>query len=190
MTHIRQALRKFTKDQTGSYAVEGVIILPLLIWSVMASVVFVDAFRMQTLNLRATYVVSDAVSRLWDPVTDDYFVGLAHLHGMQVNFAYQTHLRMSVVQWSEDEDEYKLRWSQTTTPGTYDHLDQAMVDSRETNVPDLADGDSLVLVETWMDYEPPFAVGLPAMTFGNHIFVSPRYTPQIGYEASDGEPTT
>lgn len=181
MTWITKVFRKFAKSETGSYAIEGVLILPMVIWAVMASVVFVDAFRMQTLNLRATYVISDAVSRMWDPVTNDYFEGLWNLHGLQVNYDHQTEMRMSVIQWSESQQEYVMRWSQTTDATRYPYLDQAAVDARQDTIPNLADGDSLVLVETWMDYEPVFSVGLPDMVFSNYIFVSPRYAPQIDY---------
>lgn len=183
MIRLMNSIRKFARAESGSYVIEGVVILPLLIWAVMAVVVFVDAFRMQTLNLRSTYVIADAVSRLWDPVTDDYFEGLWNLHGLQVGFAHPTELRMSVVQWSEDDDEYVLRWSETTDETSYPALDQDDVDDREVVIPELADGDTLVLVETWMGYTPLFSVGLPEMVFNNYIFVSPRFTPQITYES-------
>lgn len=184
MTRISRKLRRFAGDQSGSYAIEGILILPLLMWAVMASVVFVDAYRMQAMNLRATYVISDAVSRMWDPVTDDYFEGLWRLHGLQVNYAHPTHLRMSALQWSEDDDEYMLRWSETTSNSVLPALEQEMIDDRVATIPELADGDTLVLVETQMDYSPLFSIGLPEMTFHNELFVSPRYTPQIVYQGS------
>lgn len=187
MTRFLTALRQFAQDQKGSYAIEGVIMLPMLIWSIMASVVFVDAYRMQTLNLRATYVVSDAVSRRWDSVNEAYFDGLWHLHGLQVNYAHQTQLRMTVVQWSQDDNQYLMRWSVSTDEFAYPILDQAAIDLRTAKVPELADGDSLVLVETWMDYTPVFSVGLPSMVFSNYIFVSPRYAPQIDFDFDDSD---
>jgi hypothetical protein len=186
MTRAFSRLRRFFKSETGAYSVEGVLVLPLLIWGVMASVVLVDAYRMKTQNLRATYVISDAVSRLWDPVTDDYFVGLWDLHGMQVAYRHPTNLRMTALQYSLSNDRYVVRWSQTTSEERFSYLTQEQVDARQPNIPNLADGDSLVLVETWMDYTPFFSIGLPAMVFGQEIFVSPRYAPQIDYQSDDG----
>lgn len=184
MTLFSKALRKFSKDETGVISLEGIIMIPFLVASILASVVFVDAFRMQSLNLRATYVISDAVSRLWDPVTDDYFDGLWNLHGLQVNFSHPTDLRMTVVQWSEDDDQYLMRWSASSDTAVLPYLDQTDIDNRKAIIPELADGDTLVLVETAMDYTPPFMIGLPEMLFSNYIFVSPRFTPQIDYTDS------
>lgn len=180
-------LRRFTRSERGVIAIEAVLILPLLIWAVLAAIVFVDAYRAQTQNQRATYVIADAVSRLWDPMTNEYFVGLWDLHGMMVNYSNQTHIRVSVVQWSEADQTNILRWSQTSTSDRFPWLTQEQVDAGIDRVPMLSDGDSLVLVETWMDYEPPFSVGLNSTVYRNEIFVSPRYVPQITYRAPDDD---
>ena len=175
-------LRGFWRDDAGTYVVESLIILPALIWAVMALITFFDAYRMQTLNLRATYVIGDAISRMWDPVSDAYFEGLEALHALQVAFAYDTDLRVSVVQWSTDNDVYILRWTQSSDTAKLPLLTQADMLTMTGVIPTLADGDSMILVETVMAYTPPFSVGLPAMDFDNYIFVSPRYVAQVVHE--------
>ena len=66
------------RDESGSAAVEAVIILPALAALYCACFVWFDAFRHNTLSMKATYTVSDILSRQ-ESVDDAFLAQLADL---------------------------------------------------------------------------------------------------------------
>lgn len=178
MTHMRSQLRTFAKDTGGSSALETVLILPLLLWSMLATFTFVDGYRMQSMNLRATYTISDLLTRQWDPVDQQFLVGLGKYHEFLTNTAHETTLRVTVVYFNEPTNDHRLVWSYTNDPSK-PKITQGTLSTFATKIPTLANADSAIIVETWMDYEPPFAIGLPASEFNSRVITSPRFVPQL-----------
>ncbi|WP_226779240.1 TadE/TadG family type IV pilus assembly protein [Oceaniglobus trochenteri] len=178
MTHLRRKLRAFAKDSTGSYTVEAVLILPLLLWAMLATFTFVDGYRMQALNLRATYTISDLLTRQWNPVDRDFMVGLGKYHEFLTNNGHDTSLRVTVVYYDAEKDNHVLVWSYTTD-ASKPKITKGDLPSLASSLPVLANADSAVIVETWMDYEPPFKIGLPETVFNNRVVSSPRFVPQL-----------
>ncbi|WP_422072625.1 TadE/TadG family type IV pilus assembly protein [Tranquillimonas rosea] len=182
---LRNIARRFAADTRGTVIVETVLVLPLLIWMVLAIVVFVDAFRMQTQNIRATYTIGDALSRQLNAVAPSYLEGMQRLYSYQIRRSYPTGLRITVAYYDAEEDEHVRVWSCSTGIAD-DPMTQTDIDAIKDEIPQLADGDTIALIDSWMDYTPPFdmAIGaiearLEEMRFENRIFVSPRFTGQL-----------
>ncbi|RVT84545.1 pilus assembly protein [Rhodobacteraceae bacterium CCMM004] len=173
-------LRTFLRGRDGSYSIELAIVAPILIWGVLATYTFVDGYRMQTLNLRATTAISDLLSRQWNPIDGDFVDGLGRAHAFLTNDAHPTSLRVTVVRWDEKANTLHLVWSRSTDGAPQPHTDGTLPDLAP-HVPVLADADTAIVVETWMDYTPPFAVGLSEETFDNRLIVSPRFVPQLKF---------
>ncbi|NCO21598.1 MAG: hypothetical protein GW905_06255 [Rhodobacterales bacterium] len=187
LIHLRHRLRSFARDTGGSSTIETVLILPLLLWAMLATYTYVDGYRMQSLNLRATYTISDLLTRQWNPVDTAFMAGLGKYHAFLTNNAQTTILRVTVVYYDEPTDAHRLVWSYTTD-ASRPQITQATLAPFAPVIPVLANADSAVIVETWMAYQPPFSIGLPASTFANRVIASPRFVPQLSW--STGVPSS
>ena len=58
----KKRLRAFAEDTQGYITVEAVIVLPALLWLFGVGWVYFDAFRQQSVNQKANYVIGDMIS--------------------------------------------------------------------------------------------------------------------------------
>ncbi|MCA0271355.1 MAG: hypothetical protein LCH69_04720 [Proteobacteria bacterium] len=184
LSRLRMIGRRFTASETGSMPVEGVIASSFLIWWYVASFQFFDAFRQKNINQKGAYTIADLVSRSTDPVDEDYIEGMNTLFDYITFSNEPTTIRVSSVFWDDDEARNKIAWSYGTgaTPGlTTDELQD-----RANRIPVMATGDYVVVVETFMAYEPIFNIGLDAQWFKQFITTRPRFTGCVMWEKHDG----
>lgn len=178
MTRLVAGLRLFWRKETGSIAVETIIILPILFWCYMGLFSFFHAFRTYATNQKAAYTIADMVSRQTDPIdraflqgSEDLFVFLTKARDQDVS------IRLTLVRRDIDTGRPARDWSQST--GSVMEATASDVRGWETLLPDLSLGDRLIVVETFMDYDPPFETGLTRRQVSNFIFTKPRFSPQI-----------
>lgn len=171
----------FLRSETGSVSAEAVIMLPIVLWAVMATFVFFDAFRVKTFSQKAAYTVADALSRETNPVTVNYVLGLSGLHDFLARTNNTTMMRVSSIGRDADDGSLLVVWSvpaagavALTTPV----VNQFMADT----LPDFPWGETIIYVETQIDYEPLFTIGLPNMNFRQAIVTRPRFAPQIPFD--------
>lgn len=176
-TCLRQRLRHFLTDTRGTVAIEAVIALPVLFWVFLASFVYFDAYRQSSINIKAAYMVGDMLSRETSSVDDDYLDGMKSLFDYLAGSARDTKMRVSVIQWDEEDDAYLRDWSQTR--GAVSALNNNDLSGLADNLPILSDNERVILVETWSRYEPPFSVGLNERDMYNFVFTSPRFAPLL-----------
>ena len=183
-------LARFRRDEDGSYTVETLLALPLLIWGMIGSLTYIDAYRTQTMNLRITYSIADQVSRLEKPMEASFVDGLGRIYEHLAPPGTDTYLRITSVIWHETDQKWLIQWSDTTTAST-EASPPCISDTNfhliEDQIPILADGDSVLVVETWLDYSPPFSVGIEPRRFDNDVVVSPRWT-KIEHQNPDCAP--
>lgn len=184
---IQNRLRRFRRDEEGTIIAETVIMFPTLFAAVLATFVFFDAFRNQSINVKAAYTISDYLSREEDFVTNQYMTNMWKLHRFLTNSAYFTKLRVSVIQYVVEEDEdwedgrYRVSWSREKggagelTNGGLNQLVNA------NKIPVMPANETVILVQTWVDYEPDFSIGLGGFTFENLIVTRPRFGPMLCY---------
>lgn len=175
MHWMTRSLRKFRRDDDGSVVAEALITLPLLIWAFMAMFVYWDAFRSVNVSQKAAYNISDLISRQAE--VDNRF-----LDGMQSILTYMTppeqnaRIRMTSVQYVEEDDRYIVLWSRS--PGNaMPALNDVTIQSPAitSRIPEMSDGHSVVIVETAMDYDPPFEAGVTARTLEEFVVTRPRF---------------
>lgn len=174
-------LRLFAGDARGSLSVETAMIYPLLIFAYIATFVFFDAFRSQNVNLKAAYTISDMLSRQTEEVDMDYLNGLNKVFDYLTVSNTETWIRVSVINWSDDENKYRLEWSQATSGKA--SLVQADITDMADQIPVMADGDTLILMQTAMAYEPIFDVGLAARWYENLVLTRPRFAPRLNWKS-------
>ena len=171
-------LRNFRDDNRGTVAIEAVIALPILFWAFLSSFVFFDAYRQSSINLKAAYMVGDMLSRETNAIDPDYLDGMKSLFDYLTKASTESRLRVTVVQWDEEDQTYSRDWSKAKGAGISE-LSNADLRSMHTQLPVMSDNERLILVETWAHYTPPFKIGLAERDMYNFVFTSPRFAPLL-----------
>ncbi|NDR59617.1 TadE/TadG family type IV pilus assembly protein [Aliiruegeria sabulilitoris] len=184
----RLALRQFRDRTDGSLSVEAAIIMPLLCAVYVGSFVWFDAFRMQNVNLKATYTIADMISRETDGVDPDYFDGMDDIYAYLTYGNYETHLRLTIIECTEECEDDSARvlevcWSKASEGR--DILTTEDLQARANEVPIFPLGDELIVAETFMAYSPAFDVGLDPQVFENTVFTAPRMSGQMKFTKSN-----
>lgn len=178
MTHrMPRRLSRFARDQRGTITVESVIYLPLLIWIVIMTFVFFDVFRNENTNAKAAYAVADVLSRQVTPVNAAYLDGLGQVYARLARARHPTSLRVSSVDFDFNADAYRLRWSYATDGA--DALTADVLQQMTGRLPTLSPGETIILVETMLDYEPLLDFGFGARNLHHVIPTRPRFVPRL-----------
>lgn len=72
MFFVKSAIRRFARDERGSLLAELVIILPIGVFAYFALYVYWDAFRSMNIVQKASYTISDTISREMTTFTPAY----------------------------------------------------------------------------------------------------------------------
>lgn len=177
LTRIRQFAQRFRKDDSGTVAVESIIVLPLLFWSLMAMYAFFDAYRQASLNVKAAYTIGDMLSRETNFVTNDYMNTAHNLFDLMTRSNSASKLRVTVVRWDGVNNQYKRDWSKTR--GSVPELTNTQVRNLAAKLPVMPHNERVIVVETWARYYPPFNVGIDEQDLYNFVFTRPRFAPQL-----------
>jgi len=176
-------LKSFREDATGTLSVEAALILPLLCWFYVASFVWFDAFKTQNVNLKASYTLADMLSRETETVTDTYLTGLNGVYDYLTNTRHPTYIRVTTVKCMSDctnaARHLHVDWSYATEGRP--PIDHAGIQTYKDKIPFMPQGDTVILLETFMAYEPLFNAGIPASSFENYIVTRPRFSSKVDY---------
>ncbi|WP_108839045.1 TadE/TadG family type IV pilus assembly protein [Tateyamaria sp. Alg231-49] len=178
MTLMRDFFRSFRKDEQGSISVELVLILPVLFWGYLSMFSIFDAYRQHSLNQKAAYTLGDVISRETAPIDDGYLDGSREMLAyLTANEDTDVALRVTSVTYDADTDEYKKYWSQNK--GWMPALSDDAIQALSEDLPVMPDNETVVVVETFVNYDPPFNTGLQTREIHNFVFTRPRYAPQV-----------
>lgn len=177
---------RFLRDARGSVAIETLIILPFVLWAYLGTYQFYDAYGTKTRNLRATYTIADLISRQTQTVTPAYIDGLTSLYSYLDHNPPGVWARVTCVSWDPNAGAsgmYYVMWSYATNSNPA--LDDTTLQSYVPRLPTIAQGDTLILVETHMIYHPiARLVGMPTMTLNQTVITRPRISPQVSFSSS------
>jgi len=190
MRSLKTALTRFARDESGLITAEAVIAMPILVWWYVGSFVFFDAYQARNINLKAAYTVSDMLSR------EDGEVNAAYIEGLEDIYTYLTDgsgsnaaLRVTLVKCSENcglDNGYRvldLDWSYATS--SMAALTAGELVSYLDDIPLMPEGDRVIMIESFIDYEPAWQVGIfDPSDFDNIIVTRPRFVPQIPWSDS------
>ena len=152
---------------------------PLLVWAFVAMFVFFEGLRESNINLKATYAVSDLLSRETELIDQDYLDGMNEIYAWLSRSKNPVALRVTVVRFDEDTDAHISVWSRGV--GKPD-LTQTEVDTWiSPQVPIMADADSAIVVETWTTYTPVMDIGLTETDIHNLVVTAPRFSEQLNF---------
>jgi len=188
---VRARIDEFRRDEDASQSVEAVLIIPLLIWAFLASYTFFDVYRAKSLSLKANYAISDLISRETNTMDMDYLLGAEKVFEYLTQTSPDPWVRVTVVycdaDCAESYRDLKVDWSKATDSlPTFDNED--VMNSLEQIIPWLAENERVIIVETSIDYEPPFnqnLTGIGERTFVDIVMTRPRFAAWVCWE---GEP--
>lgn len=177
MSFLRDRFQRFLRDEDGIILAEFLILLPLLIWAFIAIFVYWDAFRVINTSQKASYAISDLISRQGD-VTGNYIDGMEDVMGFLLNRADDVRIRITSVEWAEEDDQYQVLFSRSPSDRMPVQT-SATLDDFRSRIPALTNLESVVIVETEVDYRPTFDVGVRPQTVRNFLVTRPRFYRRI-----------
>lgn len=175
-------LKAFAAETKGSVSVEFILMIPVLFWAYMAIYVYFDGYRQSAVNLKATYTISDLISRETEIITDQYVDSMHALMEVMTLSDSPTSLRITVIRWSEADDRYYVDWS--VNRGYATAMDDINIGDIKTRLPVMPDNERVILVETVNTFIPVFKIGMENKQLENFVFSRPRFAPQVLYSAS------
>ena len=181
---LKSRLTHFAKDTRGYVTLEAVIVMPVLLWLFGVGWVYFDVFRQQSVNQKANYVIGDMLSRQTDTLTSSYIDNSYKLLKVLTKArGVESDLRITVVEYDAKKAVWTRVWSETRTAPA--KLTNPALREYTERLPIAADGDQLIIVETWDDYDPIFDVGLDTFEITTYSFTRPRYAPKVAYSNSN-----
>ncbi|MEX0349820.1 MAG: TadE/TadG family type IV pilus assembly protein [Paracoccaceae bacterium] len=171
---IAPRLKRFSKEESGAFSIEAIMMLPLIFWAFLAVFTFLDAYRANAQNLKAAYTIGDLVSRETEVINNTYVDSMATVFELMTQPGTTSRVRISVVHYDEDSDNYYLDWS--ANRGFLEPLDDTQLAAIRHRLPIMPDEERVILVETSNTYVPPFDVGLSITDMENLVFTRPRFT--------------
>lgn len=187
---LRLSLRRYGKDEDGAMVVEGLIAATFLIWWYMASFQYFDAFKQKNTALKAAYTLADMVSRETGPTNEDpnaVEIDQAYVNGLNRMFDYLTFsnrptwIRITSVYWNATDNRYHVDWSATSGTG-HESMTTPMLQQVANRIPVLPNGDSIILVETFLDYQPIMPIGLNQTVLQTFITTAPRFSSCVPWQ--------
>ncbi|MFN4129929.1 MAG: TadE/TadG family type IV pilus assembly protein [Paracoccaceae bacterium] len=164
MKSFRNSLRSFAKDESGVLLAEFLLMVPFMIWGLMALFVYWEVFRTINVTQKAAYSIADLLSRQ-AVVTTNFVDGLENVLDFLTPGTQDARLRITSLEYDAGNDEYVLLFSRS--PGnTMPEHDSVSIQELRSKIPTMDDLDSVVVVETWVDYNPSFDTGVLNLTPG------------------------
>ncbi|MCX8507955.1 MAG: pilus assembly protein [Rhodobacteraceae bacterium] len=183
MRRLKLHLLAFRDREEGNMVAEGVLAFIMLIWWYMASFTFFDALRLKNMNLKAAYTLADLVTREVKAVNKDYIKGLNTVFDYLTYSPMPTWVRVSSVEWDNTRKHNEVLWSCATGTG-HQVYDNTSIQGVENRIPVMPEGDTIIIVETFMGYRPVFKVGLEPRWFSTFITTRPRSSSKIDFSGT------
>lgn len=176
----KRILKRFWQDESGVLLAEALLLLPLLIWGFLALFVYWDLFRTLNSSQKAAYSIADLMSRQ-AVVTPEFVDGMQNVLDFLTIGSPKSSMRITSMQYDEPNKKYLLLFSKSPGNKMTPHT-EATLQTLKSGIPIMSNLDSVVLVETEVDYQPGFdtgtlnvAAGVQAQTFRQFIVTRPRF---------------
>ncbi|KJZ19774.1 hypothetical protein TW80_02465 [Loktanella sp. S4079] len=196
-------LREFWRDQEGIASVELMLSVPILVWALLSTHVYFDAFRAESLSTRAGLTIADMYSRR-DVVNDDYVTGSYRLFNVLTGHKMSGPGNVRVTSFeflngenrTPSDDSVRVIWSKVGDVGLVPHTTSSL-NNLIDRIPIMDNHQQAILVETSTTYTAPFSIGLgPFMEtnlddveFDTFTVIRPRFHSQLCFEDSDENTT-
>ncbi|MBN8632187.1 MAG: hypothetical protein J0L76_15195 [Rhodobacterales bacterium] len=196
MLNLKRRFTTFLRDEDGLILVEGLIMLPLLIWAMVAMFIYWDVFRTINITQKASYSIADLLSRQRDTIPLAFANGLQNVIEFLTPGGHPVKMRITSLECTSptgtklcnySTGSYKLLFSYSpgnkVTPLTQTDI-QGWKGTTATNgkIAILNNGESVFVVESTVDFKAQlptvlagFLIGVDSQTFGEFIVTRPRH---------------
>ncbi len=196
---VPMSFKRFKRDEDGLVSVEFAIYAPLVLLIFAVIFTFFEAFRQESVNLKATYTVSDLISRETRELNEEYMDSMHKMAGLLVRPGSDLSLRVTIVRWDAEEERYFVDWSKVRGD-RYLERDDGSLTSVAARLPTLPDQERVILVETYNVVQPPFPTvflelrderfdqsredmqAASMFHISNFVFTRPRFAPLVRFE--------
>lgn len=178
MKSLRNMFRRFGRDESGVLMAEAIIVLPFMLWSYLALFVYWDAFRSVNTAQKAAYTISDMISREMVTLPANYVTGMRDLMRYLIDGDQTVKIRVTSVTWSDANEQFEVDWSRSPD-SAMPQLTTTTIANQAYRIPDMADGDRVVIVETEVSYHPAFDVGMNDEVLKQFVVTRPRFIPKL-----------
>jgi len=185
-----QRFQAFLREEDGLILAEGIMMLPLIIWAMVAMFIYWDVFRTVNVTQKAAYSVADLLSRQKDDIPVAFANGLQNVVNFLTPGGHEVAIRITSFECvsptdlvcDSDSGSYRLLFSmspQNKVPA----LTQAGIQNwRGSRVPVMNAGESLYVVETEVQFQTQmksvlagFLVAVEDRTYGQFVVTRPRH---------------
>lgn len=193
MHALKHRFSSFLRDESGLILVEGLIMLPLLIWALVAMFIYWDVFRTINVSQKTAYSVADLLSRQRTDISLNFANGLQKVVDFLSPGGHPVKMRITSFECKSSSGPVEEQICNGTR-GTYRLLFSFSPDNKvskltETNIqdwkgvkiPTMVHNESVFVVETQVDYKAQLPVallglliGVEDQSFGEFIVTRPR----------------
>ena len=187
--YLSGTVRKFARREDGVMAIEVILTIPVFIFCTMGVYTYWDAFRSLNTSQKATYTISDMISRETRPISMAYLTGLHDLLQYMVGDELPVEMRVTSITFSGVRNQFEVVWSRSPN-NEMPELTTESLQGLAQHIPMVADGDSVTLVESNMEFTPAFEESpaffmyLGEEVFQQFIITRPRFVPRICLEGA------
>jgi hypothetical protein len=182
---IKSFIQRFQDDESGVIAIELLLVIPILVWALLSTLVYFDAFKAESISTRMSMTIADMFSRETD-VDWTYIRGAHELLDALSNSENPPDLRVTSYRFNGNTNRYVRVWSREVG-SYYSRHTTTTLRAQIDRLPILADGDRAILVETHTEYSAPFSIGigpfletdLDDFTFDTFTTIRPRYSQDV-----------
>ncbi|NEX47778.1 TadE/TadG family type IV pilus assembly protein [Pseudotabrizicola algicola] len=184
LTLLRHALRRFRRNEDGLASAEMILVLPLYLFCILGTFTFWDAFDVANRSQKASYAVSDLITRKQDNVTEVYVQGMFNTMQYMMGPSLPTRTRITSVFYSQARARYEVLWSRSSVP-TIPRLTTETLPTIQSHLPVMYDGDALIVVETTVEFRPILGAvdmiinDIDTGPMRNVVVTRPRFLPKI-----------
>lgn len=177
---LARLLSSLRHSERGAIAIELLGVVLMFGAAASFSTTAFGYYKSQSRDAKAAYAVADAISRETQNITPAFLDTLHELHKFTTVAKAGSALRITVVDYDPRTADYRIRWSRSRAEGLQLNSDVLTVDELRPRLPTLANYESIVVVETYLNHEPFSGhFGMAPILF-QHVAISrPRNGPQI-----------
>ena len=164
-------LTRFKNDESASLTLEFVLILPLLVTWFIGSIIFFDAYNSKATSQRTAHTLADIMSRQTN-VDNAFIDSLLTIQNRMIPRSGVGTVQVTSIQ-RDMTGNLQLLWTHTTDATASALL---LADIPLASIPVLANGESVLLVDTSVPFVPIADwVGFTATNWTYRIPIAPRY---------------
>ncbi|MCZ0811751.1 MAG: TadE/TadG family type IV pilus assembly protein [Pseudomonadota bacterium] len=180
IARMKSFLARFRDCASGTVTVETVVIVPILFWTLSATFEFFEMYRYKSVREKASYTIVDMISREQTSVSASYIDNTKTLFDDFTNDFGENQMRVSIITYNSEDDEYAIVWSEVRGDGPLDELTDASVKTRHDILPIMGNGEHLIQIESYSEYEAHLSVGFSdSIPMQTRVFTSPRFAEQV-----------